>query len=137
MSIEEKKSRMVQKMLRLADRPQDRYGFLMELGKTLPPLAEEDRLDVYLVPGCLSRVWLRAEKSPDGSLLFHSDSDALIPKGMVAFLLEIYNRETPEAILGLSTDFLEEIGLKDQLSYNRRNSLVHFVSRIKLYAQEL
>lgn len=134
MLIETRKDEIVKKLKRLADRPDDKYRLLIELGKKLPAMDSTRKIESFLVPGCISKVWLFPYQDKEGRIFFEADSDAQIPKGMVALLLQIYNGNHAVDILNLDTSFLDELGLKQQLSYNRRNSLVSFVKQIRAYA---
>jgi cysteine desulfuration protein SufE len=119
---------------------QDRYEHLIELGKDLPLIAPENKVDDNLVRGCQSRVWLHAEQRASTSLSagpvihFTADSDAMITKGIVALLVRVYNDRTPQEILGASTEFIDKIGLREHLSPNRANGLSAMMDQMKRYA---
>lgn len=112
---------------------QDRYEHLIELGKDLPLIAPENKVDANLVRGCQSRVWLNAEQQND-SIHFTADSDAMITKGIVALLVRVYNDRSPQEILGGSTEFIDKIGLREHLSPNRANGLSAMLDQMKRYA---
>lgn len=112
---------------------QDRYEHLIELGKDLPLIAPENKVDTNLVRGCQSRVWLNAELQ-NGLVHFTADSDAMITKGIVALLVRAYNDRTPQEILGASTEFIDKIGLRAHLSPNRANGLSAMIDQMKRYA---
>lgn len=112
---------------------QDRYEHLIELGKDLPLIAPENKVDANLVRGCQSRVWLHAELK-NGVVHLTADSDATITKGIVALLVRVYNDRTPQEILGASTDFIDRIGLREHLSPNRANGLSAMIDQMKRYA---
>lgn len=112
---------------------QDRYEHLIELGKDLPLIAPENKVDANLVRGCQSRVWLNAELKND-LVHFTADSDAMITKGIVALLVRVYNDRTPQEILGASTEFIDKIGLRTHLSPNRANGLSAMIDQMKRYA---
>jgi len=112
---------------------QDRYEHLIELGKDLPLIAQEHKVDDNLVRGCQSRVWLHAEPQ-NGHVHFTADSDAMITKGIVALLVRVYNDRTPQEILGASTEFIDAIGLREHLSPNRSNGLAAMLDQMKRYA---
>ena len=112
---------------------QDRYEHLIELGKDLPLIAPEHKVEDNLVRGCQSRVWLAAEPKED-LVHFTADSDAMITKGIVALLVRVYNDRTPQEILGASTDFIDHIGLREHLSPNRANGLSAMLDQMKRYA---
>ena len=119
---------------------QDRYEHLIELGKDLPLIAPEHKVEDNLVRGCQSRVWLAAEQRASTPLNagpivhFTADSDAMITKGIVALLVRVYNDRTPQEILGASTEFIDRIGLRDHLSPNRANGLSAMIDQMKRYA---
>ena len=112
---------------------QDRYEHLIELGKDLPLIAPENKVDTNLVRGCQSRVWLHAAQQ-DGTIHFTADSDAMITKGIVALLVRVYNDRTPQEILNASTEFIDKIGLRAHLSPNRANGLSAMIDQMKRYA---
>ena len=111
----------------------ERYEYIIELGKSLPMIAEENKLDENLIKGCQSKVWLYSELEND-IIKFSADSDAILTKGIVALLLRVYSRQKPENILNANTDFVDEIGLKEHLSPTRANGLVSMIKHIKMYA---
>lgn len=112
---------------------QDRYEHLIELGKDLPLIAPEHKTDDNLVRGCQSRVWLHAAPQ-NGHIHFTANSDAMITKGIVALLVRVFNDRTPQEIIGASTDFIDQIGLRAHLSPNRANGLSAMVDQMKRYA---
>ncbi len=111
----------------------DKYEYLIELGKTLPVISENAKSENNLIKGCQSRVWLNAEYS-GGKLYFTADSDAIITKGIISLLVRIFSDKTPDEILNSNLDFLNEIGLNDNLSPTRANGLLSMVKQIKYYA---
>ncbi len=110
-----------------------RYKHLISLGKNLAPMNGENKVENNKVKGCQSQVWLSAELK-DGMILFSGDSDASIVKGIVALLILIYSERSPEEILTLPNDFIDKIGLKQQLSMSRANGLSSMMKQIQLYA---
>ncbi len=111
----------------------ERYEYIIALGKSIPLLKEEDKTSANLVGGCQSQAWLYAEKI-DGKIIYTADADAILAKGVITLLLRVYSNQTPEAILKTNVDFIDKIGLKDNLSPTRANGLVAMVKQIKLYA---
>lgn len=111
----------------------DKYEYLIELGKSLPIIAEEDKVENYLIKGCQSRVWLTFELK-DGLICFYADSDAIITKGIISLLIRVYNQRTPQEILESDFSFVNEIGLKENLSTTRANGLLSMIKKIKAYA---
>lgn len=110
-----------------------RYEYMIELGKSLPLIAEQYKTDNYLIKGCQSQVWLHADYQ-EGKVYFTADSDAIITKGIVALLVRVYSGYTPEEILAAKTDFIDQIGLKEHLSPTRANGLVSMLEQMKRYA---
>ena len=111
----------------------DRYQLLIDLGSEQPPLDEKYKTDNNLIEGCQSRVWLQADYE-DGKVLFRAESDALIVKGIVALLIQVYSGHTPDEILGSDLYFVEAIGLKEHLSPTRSNGLLAMIKQMRLYA---
>ena len=111
----------------------DRYQLLIDLGSEQAPLDEQYKTDNNLIEGCQSRVWLQADYV-DGKVLFRAESDALIVKGIVALLIDVYSGHTPDEILDSDLYFMEAIGLKDHLSPTRSNGLLAMIKQMRLYA---
>jgi cysteine desulfuration protein SufE len=111
----------------------ERYEYIIELGKSLPIIDAQYKLDENLIKGCQSKVWLYSELDND-TIKFTADSDAILTKGIVALLLRVYSNQKPAAILNAETTFIDEIGLKEHLSPTRANGLVSMVKQIKMYA---
>lgn len=111
----------------------DKYNYLIELGNELPDLAPAYKTDEYLIRGCQSRVWLHAELK-DGKIAFMADSDAVIVKGIVALLVRVMSGRTPDEILEDDLFFIDEIGLRQNLSPTRSNGLLAMVKKMRLYA---
>jgi len=133
-TLEEAKSAVVEDFM-LFDDWMDKYEYLINLGKELDPLPEECRTEDRLIRGCQSRVWLDA-RMEDGLLVFRADSDALITRGIIALLVRVYSGRTPEEIAADDFGFLEQIGLKENLSPTRANGLVSMVATIRQAAKE-
>ncbi|NLP57316.1 SufE family protein [Lutibacter sp. B1] len=110
-----------------------RYEYIIELGKSLPLIKEEFKVDENLIVGCQSKVWLHSEIKGE-NLQFTADSDAILTKGIVAILLRVFNHQKPKDILDADLYFIDEIGLKEHLSPTRANGLVSMIKQIKLYA---
>jgi len=111
----------------------DRYEHLIELGKSLPMIDQQYKVEENIIKGCQSKVWLYS-KLQDDKILYTADSDAILTKGLVALLLRVYSNQTPQNILAADTTFIDEIGLKEHLSPTRANGLVSMLKQIKLYA---
>ncbi len=100
----------------------ERYQYLIDLGKKLPPLPEEERTDDRLLAGCQSNVWFLAEGDAD-RLAFRANSDAAIVSGLIALLLRVYSDRSAEEILATEPEFVDAIGLSEHLSPTRANGL--------------
>ncbi len=111
----------------------DKYDHLIGLGKTLPLIDPKYKTDQYIIKGCQSKVWLRAEQQ-EGRVNFWADSDAIITKGIVSVLIRAFSGMSPQDIVNAPTDFINEIGLSDHLSPTRANGLVAMIKQMKLYA---
>jgi cysteine desulfuration protein SufE len=111
----------------------DRYRYIIDLGRKQPPLKEDSRQDKFLIQGCMSQAWLIPEFK-DGRLYFYVDSDAAIVKGIMALLISVYSGNLPAENLALSPEFLKEGGVTEHLSMNRRNGLSSVVKQIMLYS---
>ena len=111
----------------------ERYEYIIDLGKSLPIIDEQFKLDENLIKGCQSKVWLYSELQ-ENSLVFTADSDAILTKGIVALLLRVFSNQKPADVIAAKTDFIDEIGLKEHLSPTRANGLVSMVKQIKMYA---
>lgn len=111
----------------------DKYEYLIELGKSVPKISEENKKEENIIKGCQSKVWLHAEKQ-DGLVRFYADSDAIITKGIISLLIRIFSNQKPEDIINTDTDFIDKIGLRQHLSPNRANGLNNMIKKIKFYA---
>jgi cysteine desulfuration protein SufE len=135
MSILQTQARLVAEYQALPDW-ESRYQKIIALGRALPPLPEEFRTDANKVRGCSSTVWLHATHEGE-RIVFHADSDAAIPKGLVALLLQVYSGQPAKAILAAPPEFIEELGLNQNLSPNRANGLTAMVKQLMAYAVAL
>ena len=120
----------------LLDDWEERYRYVIELGRLLPALNEKFRNPQYKVSGCASQVWIHAEHN--GSVLtFTGDSDALIVKGLIAIAFMIFSGKSPEDILAQdAAGIFARLGLKDHLTPQRSNGLASMVARIKSDARQ-
>ena len=115
---------------------EERYRYVIEMGKDLAPLTDAERTDVYKVRGCASQVWLVTEPQADGTLSFRGDSDAHIVRGLIAILLRLYSGRTPGEILSFDANAaFAELGLAGALSAQRSNGLASMVGRIRRDAE--
>lgn len=112
---------------------EERFQYVIDLGKSLPLIDEKFKTEDNIIKGCQSKVWLHADEQ-DGKLVFTADSDAIITKGIIAVLIRTFSNQKPKDILEADTTFIDQIGLKEQLSPTRANGLVSMIKQIKLYA---
>ena len=112
---------------------EERYQYMIELGKSLPLIEEQYKTDDNLIKGCQSKVWVHAELKND-KIEFTADSDAIITKGIIAILIRVFSNQHPKDILDADTSFIDQIGLKEHLSPTRANGLVNMIKQLKLYA---
>jgi len=124
----------------LLDEWDDRYRYVIELGRTLPPLAEGAHIDANKVRGCASQVWLVTHVKPDGSagpiLRFEGDSDAHIVRGLIAILFALYSGKSAREILAVDALALfDRLGLQENLTPQRSNGLRSMVERIRAEAK--
>ena len=113
------------------DNWEDRYKYIIDLGKELPPLNDDSRNETNLVRGCQSQVWLVSE-ARDGKLFFEADSDAFIVKGLLAVVLAAYNGKTPEQVTAFDVEgYFSALNLLKHLSVTRGNGLRAMVKRIQ------
>lgn len=113
----------------------DKYESLIDLGKNLETYPEELKTDDRLIKGCQSRVWLDCRGEED-KLVFIADSDAIITKGIISLLISVYSGRTAEEIASDDFSFLDQIGLKENLSPTRANGLVSMIETIRKAANE-
>lgn len=132
MEIEEKIRETIDEF-NMFDDWMDKYSHLIEIGKSLPLIAEKYKDQQHLISGCQSRVWLSAEYT-DGKVFFKADSDAVITKGIVNLLIRIFSGYSPDEIIQTDMGFLDQIGLKEHLSPTRSNGLNAMIKQMKLYA---
>ena len=111
----------------------DKYEYIISLGKDLPNMDAEKKVEENIVIGCQSQVWLSAE-AKDGKVFFEADSDAIITKGIIALLLKVFNGQPAREIVSNNLLFVDQIGLKEHLSPNRSNGLVAMIKKMKTYA---
>ena len=111
---------------------EDRYRYIIDLGRELEPLSEAEHDDANKVRGCASQVWLVTEPGADGALHYRGDSDAHIVRGLIAILLRLYSDRRPEEILSFDANAAyERLGLAGALSAQRSNGLFSMVERIR------
>tara|TARA_R110002050_G_scaffold11122_2_gene37852 strand:- start:53716 stop:54147 length:432 start_codon:yes stop_codon:yes gene_type:complete len=132
MTINEKQDELIEEFS-MFDEWMDKYENIIDYGKDLKGLDDTEKNDENIVRGCQSNVWLTAKLEGD-KLVFNADSDAIITKGIIGLLLEIFSGHTPQEIATTELYALEKIGLKEHLSPNRANGLVSMVQKIKMNA---
>jgi cysteine desulfuration protein SufE len=115
---------------------EERYRYVIDLGRELEPLSDAERSDANKVRGCASQVWMVTEPQPDGSLRFRGDSDAHIVRGLIAVLLRLYSDRRPQDILDFDAKAaFDRLGLAGALSAQRSNGLASMVARIRRDAE--
>jgi len=123
----------------LLDDWEDRYRYVIELGRALPPLPESNRTDANKVRGCASQVWLSTHEEKHGGqelLRFAGDSDALIVRGLVAIAIALFDSKTPGEILSIDAEAVfDRLDLRAHLTAQRSNGLRSLVDRIRLDAE--
>lgn len=112
---------------------EERYQYMIDLGKDLPLIESEYKTDEFIIKGCQSKVWVHAGLV-DNKVVFTADSDAIITKGIIAILIRTFSNQVPSDIINADTEFINKIGLKDHLSPTRANGLVSMVKQLKMYA---
>ena len=117
----------------LFDSWDEKYEYIIDLGKRLPPLEEEYKLDENRVRGCQSTVYLVADYR-NGRVYFRADSDAVIVKGLISMLIRVLSGHTPDDIINAPLDFINKIGMTSHLAQTRSNGLLAMVKQMKNYA---
>jgi cysteine desulfuration protein SufE len=117
----------------LFDSWDDKYEYIIDLGKRLPALDPKYKTDENRVRGCQSSVWLVADYI-NGRLFYHADSDAVIVKGLISMLIRVLSGKTPDEIIEAKLDFIREIGMTTHLAQTRSNGLLNMVKQMKHYA---
>jgi cysteine desulfuration protein SufE len=131
-NIEEVESEIVEEFS-LFDSWDEKYEYIIDLGKKLEPLEAEYKVDENRVRGCQSTVYLVADYK-DGKIWFRADSDAVIVKGLISMLIRVLSGHTPEEIVEAKLDFIREIGMMSHLAQTRSNGLLSMVKQMKNYA---
>jgi cysteine desulfuration protein SufE len=132
MSIAETENEIVEEF-GMFEQWDDKYQYIIDLGKSLAPMSEALKTEDRLIKGCQSRVWLYTEKK-DGKIYFTADSDAIITKGLVALMVRVLSDHDAKEIMEAPLSFIDKIGLKDHLSPTRANGLLSMVKQMKLDA---
>ncbi len=119
---------------RFFDNWMDRYQYIIEMGRQLPPFPDEWRTEENRLHGCQSQVWLKSIPR-DGKLEFHAISDSAIVSGLIAILMRVYSGRTPQEILSTPPEFISAIGLDEHLSPTRSNGLNAMIAAIRRAAE--
>jgi cysteine desulfuration protein SufE len=136
MTIREEQDEIIADFEFLGNNWDDKYEYIIQLGKELPLIDSRYKTDDHLIKGCQSRVWLHVDYRDD-KLFFTADSDAVITKGLISLLIKVLSGHTPKEIIDENIDFIESIGLNSHLSPTRSNGLLSMLKQIKLYAVAL
>ena len=110
-----------------------KYEYIIDLGKELNKLSSQHKNEDNLIKGCQSKVWLHAE-SRGGHVHYFADSDAIMTKGIISLLIRVLSNQPANEIIDAKLDFIDKIGLKEQLSATRANGLLSMVKQMKIYA---
>ena len=110
-----------------------KYEYIIDLGKKLPPFDEANQIPENLVHGCTSQVWLICEKKDD-RLFFYGTSDAIIVKGLVYIILQIFSGSTIEELKEVDMDIIRELNLSEVITPNRQSGVIGMIKKIKEYA---
>ena len=132
MTIEEVQNEIIDEFA-MFDDWEERYQYMIDLGKTLPLIDEKYKTDDHIIKGCQSKVWVHADMEDD-KVNFTADSDAIITKGIIAILIRAFSGQHPNDIIEADTNFIDKIGLKEHLSPTRANGLVSMIKQLKMYA---
>jgi cysteine desulfuration protein SufE len=111
----------------------ERYEYLIDIGRTLPPFDVAHKVPDFLIEGCQSKVWLYPSFE-NGLITYTADSDALITRGIVALLVRVFSGRTPDEIISADIYFIDRIGLRQNLSPTRSNGLLAMMKQMRLYA---
>ncbi len=130
--LEERQSEVVEEFSMFSDW-MEKYEYIIDMGKELYPMEENEKIEENLIKGCQSRVWLTARKNEEGNLVFSADSDAIITKGLVALMLKVLSGAKPDDVASVDLHFLDDIGLHEHLSPTRSNGLASMVKQMKMY----
>lgn len=121
----------IQETFSLMDDWEDRYAYLIDLGRKLPPFLAENRIDDYIVKGCTSQVWMMLTIEGD-KVRIEADSDAHIVRGLIALVIAVYDGQKTSDIAGVDMEqIFDGLGLSEHLSPNRRNGFFAMVGQIQ------
>ena len=131
-SIQEIENEIVEEFA-LFDSWDDKYEYIIDLGKKLLPLEEQHKIDINKVKGCQSTVWLVADFR-DGKVYYKAESDAVIVKGLISMLIRVLSAHSPDEIIDTRLDFINKIGMTTHLAQTRSNVLLAMVRQMKKFA---
>ena len=131
-SIQEIENEIVEEFA-LFDSWDDKYEYIIDLGKKLPPLEEQHKIDINKVKGCQSTVWLVSDFR-DGKVYYKAESDAVIVKGLISMLIRVLSGHSPDEIIDTKMDFINKIGMTTHLAQTRSNGLLAMVRQMKNFA---
>ena len=131
-SIKERQEEITEEFS-LFDNWEEKYEYIIDLGKKLGPLDDKYKVPENIIKGCQSTVWLTSEFK-DGKIFYKADSDAVIVKGLISMLIKVLSDNTPDEILNAKLDFINEIGMMTHLAQTRSNGLLSMIKQIKNYA---
>jgi len=117
----------------LFDSWDDKYEYIIDMGKKLPPLDDQYKLDINKVKGCQSTVWLVSDYK-DGKVFYKAESDAVIVKGLISMLIRVLSGHSPGEIIDAKMDFINRIGMTTHLAQTRSNGLLAMVRQMKNFA---
>lgn len=117
----------------LFDTWEEKYEYIIELGKKLPVLDKKHQKEENIIKGCQSTVWLVAD-TKEGKIFYQADSDAVIVKGLISMLIQVLSGHTPEEILQAKIEFVKDIGMMQHLAQTRSNGLLSMIRQMKNYA---
>lgn len=117
----------------LFDNWEDKYEYIIDMGKKLPPLDEQYRTEENKIKGCQSQVWMHS-KLEDGKVYYEADSDAMIVKGLVSMLIRVFSGQKPADIVSAPVKFIDDIGMTSHLAQTRSNGLRAMLKQMKLDA---
>lgn len=131
-TIKEREEEIIEEFS-LFDTWEEKYEYIIDLGKKLEPLDEKFKVGENIIKGCQSTVWLTSEFK-NGKVFYKADSDAVIVKGLVSMLIKVLSGHEPDQILEAKLDFIKDIGMMTHLAQTRSNGLLSMVKQIKNYA---
>ncbi|MEO5908374.1 MAG: SufE family protein [Ginsengibacter sp.] len=112
---------------------EEKYEYIIDLGKRLEPLDEKFKVEENVIKGCQSTVWLTSDFK-EGKVFYKADSNAIIVKGLISMLIKVLSGHKPDEILNAKLDFIKDIGMMSHLAQTRSNGLLSMVKQIRNYA---